>query len=133
MNSQPGWPVWIGLRYLRARRDNRFVGFISVIAMVGIALGVGILIAVLSVMNGFQVDLQRRILDIVSHATLEGDSGRMDDWQEVAERTGDQPGVVALAPFIEGRGMLVAGERSAAGPDRPADRLPVRRFAAHDR
>ena len=114
MNSQPGWPVWIGLRYLRARRDNRFVGFISVIAMVGIALGVGILIAVLSVMNGFQVDLQRRILDIVSHATLEGDSGRMDDWQEVAERTGDQPGVVALAPFIEGRGMLVAGERSAA-------------------
>lgn len=114
MNSPAGWPVWIGLRYLRARRDNRFVGFISIIAMIGIALGVGALIAVLSVMNGFEVDLQRRILDIVSHATLEGDGGRLDNWREVATRTGDQPGVVAIAPFVEGRGMLVAGERSAA-------------------
>jgi lipoprotein-releasing system permease protein len=133
MNSQPGWPVWIGLRYLRARRDNRFVGFISVIAMVGIALGVGILIAVLSVMNGFQVDLQRRILDIVSHATLEGDRGRMDDWQEVAERTGGQPGVVALAPFIEGRGMLVAGERSAAVELRAVMPAAERRVTAIER
>jgi len=114
MSRPAGWPVWIGLRYLRARRDNRFVGFISGIAMTGIALGVATLIAVLSVMNGFEVDLQRRILDIVSHATLEGDGGRLDDWREVASRTGDQPGVVAVAPFVEGRGMLVAGERSAA-------------------
>lgn len=114
MSRPASWPVWIGLRYLRARRDNRFVGFISGIAMAGIALGVATLIAVLSVMNGFEVDLQRRILDIVSHATLEGDGGRLDDWREVASRTGDQPNVVAVAPFVEGRGMLVAGERSAA-------------------
>jgi lipoprotein-releasing system permease protein len=114
MSRPARWPVWIGLRYLRARRDNRFVGFISGIAMTGIALGVATLIAVLSVMNGFEVDLQRRILDIVSHATLEGDGGRLDDWREVASRTGDQPNVVAVAPFVEGRGMLVAGERSAA-------------------
>lgn len=114
MSRPASWPVWIGLRYLRARRDNRFVGFISGIAMTGIALGVATLIAVLSVMNGFEVDLQRRILDIVSHATLEGDGGRLDDWREVASRTGDQPNVVAVAPFVEGRGMLVAGERSAA-------------------
>jgi lipoprotein-releasing system permease protein len=106
--------VWIGLRYLRARRENRFVGFISGIAMTGIALGVATLITVLSVMNGFERDLQGRILDIVSHATLEGDRGRLADWREVALRTGDQPDVVAVAPFIEGRGMLVAGERSAA-------------------
>ncbi len=114
MSRPASWPVWIGLRYLRARRDNRFVGFISGIAMTGIALGVATLIAVLSVMNGFEVDLQRRILDIVSHATLEGDGGRLDDWREVVSRTGDQPNVVAVAPFVEGRGMLVAGERSAA-------------------
>ena len=108
------WPWWIGLRYLRARRANRFVGFISGIAMAGIALGVATLIAVLSVMNGFERDLQQRILDVVSHATLEGGDGRLPDWQEVARRTGGQPDVLAVAPYIEGRGMLVAGERSAA-------------------
>ncbi len=114
MSSGAGWPWWIGMRYLGARRDNRFVGFISGIAMAGIALGVATLIAVLSVMNGFESDLKQRILDVVSHATLEGGAGGMADWREVALRTGGQPGVVAIAPFIEGRGMLVAGQRSAA-------------------
>lgn len=102
------------MRYLRARRDNRFVGFISGISMAGIALGVMTLIAVLSVMNGFERDLQQRILDVVAHATLESEEGRLDDWQEIRRLTRTQPGVVAVAPFIEGRGMLVAGERSAA-------------------
>ncbi len=106
--------AWIGLRYLRARRDNRFAGFISVIAMVGIALGVAALIIVLSVMNGFERDLSRRILDVVAHATLEGDGGVLAGWRELARRTATSPGVVAVAPFVEGRAMLVAGERSAA-------------------
>ncbi len=106
--------AWIGLRYLRARRDNRFVGFISGIAMTGIALGVATLIAVLSVMNGFERELSRRILDVVAHATLEGDGGRLEDWREIERRTGGSPGVVAVAPFVEGRGMVVAGERSSA-------------------
>ncbi len=105
---------WIGARYLRARRDNRFVGFISGISMAGIALGVAVLIAVLSVMNGFERDLQSRILGVVSHATLEGAEGRLDDWRELRHRTTSRPGVVAIAPFIEGRGMLVAMDRSAA-------------------
>ena len=65
------WPWWIGLRYLRARRANRFVGFISGIAMAGIALGVATLIAVLSVMNGFERDLQDAILNSPSW-TLRG-------------------------------------------------------------
>ena len=126
MNSGPGgspdapsaWPArwsgWVGLRYLRARRDNRFVGFISGIAMAGIALGVATLIAVLSVMNGFERELESRILDIVAHATLEGDGGRLVAWREIAAESGSRAGVLAVAPFIEGRGMLVAGERSSA-------------------
>lgn len=134
MSRLAGWPVWIGLRYLRARRENRFVGFISGIAMTGIALGVATLITVLSVMNGFERDLQGRILDIVSHATLEGDGGRLTGWREVTLRTGDQPNVIAIAPFIEGRGMLVAGERSAAVELRavlPADERRVTAIERH--
>jgi lipoprotein-releasing system permease protein len=106
--------AWIGLRYLRARQGSRFVGFISGIAMAGIALGVFTLIVVLSVMNGFERDLGRRILDVVAHATLEGDGGRLADWRRIAEATRGTAGVEAVAPFVEGRGMAVAGERSAA-------------------
>ena len=125
--------AWIGLRYLRARRDNRFVGFISGIAMTGIALGVATLIAVLSVMNGFERDLSRRILDVIAHATLEGDAGRLADWREIARRTGASPGVVAVAPFVEGRGMLVAGERSSAVDLRAVLPVEERRVSALER
>ena len=113
-HASRGWPSWIGLRYLRARQGNRYVGFISIIAMAGIALGVAFLIVVLSVMNGFERDLSRRILDIVAHATLEGESGRLADWQAVMDKTRGAAGVVAVAPYVEGRAMLVAGERSSA-------------------
>ncbi len=125
--------AWIGLRYLRARQGSRFVGFISGIAMSGIALGVFTLIVVLSVMNGFERDLSRRILDVVAHATLEGDGGRLDAWREIAGRTSQSPGVVAVAPFVEGRGMLVAGERSAAVDLRAVDPAAERRVSALER
>ena len=131
--SRGSWPVWIGLRYLRARQGNRFVGFISIIAMTGIALGVAVLIVVLSVMNGFERDLSRRILDIVAHATLEGEGARLADWRAVMEKTRCEDGVVAIAPFVEGRAMLVAGERSAAVDLRAVEPDAERRVSALER
>jgi len=128
-----GWPVWIGLRYLRARQGNRFVGFISIIAMTGIALGVAVLIVVLSVMNGFERDLSRRILDIVAHATLEGEGARLADWRAVMEKTRGEDGVVAIAPFVEGHAMLVAGERSAAVDLRAVEPDAERRVSGLER
>jgi lipoprotein-releasing system permease protein len=125
--------AWIGLRYLRARQGSRFVGFISGIAMTGIALGVFTLIVVLSVMNGFERDLSRRILGVVAHATLEGDGGRLDDWRGIAERTAAAPGVVSVAPFVEGRGMIVAGERSSAVDLRAVQPDAERRVSALER
>ncbi len=104
---------WIGARYLRSRHSERFVDFISGISMAGVALGVAALIAVLSVMNGFEGELQKRILSVASHATLEGLEGRLEDWQGLAAQTREFDGVRAVAPFVEGRGMLVAGNRSA--------------------
>lgn len=63
-------PVWIGLRYLRAKRRTRFISFISAVSIIGIAVGVTALITVISVMNGFEQELRARILGMVSHATI---------------------------------------------------------------
>jgi lipoprotein-releasing system permease protein len=104
---------WIGSRYLRLGRDDRFIGFISAISMAGIAVGVAVLLVVLSVMNGFERELRERILDVTGHATLEGLDGSLADWRSDAEHTAGAEGVVAVAPFVEGRAMLVKGPRSA--------------------
>jgi len=116
MSEQSRLPYtwWIGSRYLRLRRDDRFIGFISAISMAGIAVGVAVLLVVLSVMNGFERELEERILAVTSQATLEGLEGRLPDWREHEALTRTSPGVVAVAPYVEGRGMLVHGPRSAA-------------------
>ena len=131
--SRGSYATWIGMRYLRARHDSRFVGFVSGISMLGIALGVAALVAVLSVMNGFEQDLQERILGVISHATLEGADGRLDDWQQLRRRTIGEPGVVAVAPYVEGRGMLVAGPRSAAVELRGVEPTDERTVSTLDR
>ena len=121
--SDRGWPYswWIGARYLRLRRDDRFIGFISAISMAGIALGVAVLLTVLSVMNGFERELRERILDVTSHATLEGLEGRLDGWRDYEARTAGAAGVRDVAPFVEGKGMLVHGQRSAGVEVRGVD------------
>ena len=104
------YELLIGLRYTRAKRRNQFVSFISMISMLGIALGVAALIVVLSVMNGFQTELRGRILAVVSHVQITGASGEMDEWQHVAEQSAKQPGVLAAAPFVQEQGMLSFGQ-----------------------
>ena len=64
--------VFIGLRYTRAKRRNHFISFISLVSILGIAVGVTALITVISVMNGFDKELKDRILGMVAHATIEG-------------------------------------------------------------
>ena len=104
------YELLIGLRYTRAKRRNQFVSFISMISMLGIALGVAALIVVLSVMNGFQTELRGRILAVVSHVQITGASGEMAEWQHVAEQAAKQPGVLAAAPFVQEQGMLSFGQ-----------------------
>ena len=128
------WTWWVGARYLGARRDTRFVSFITGISMAGIALGVAVLVTVLSVMNGFERELRERILDVASHATLEGLEGTMDDWQARRAEVLARPGVTGAAPFVEGKGMLVAGQRSAGVELRgilPADEAQVSALGRH--
>ena len=104
------YELLIGLRYTRAKRRNQFVSFISLISMLGIALGVAALIVVLSVMNGFQTELRARILGVVSHVQISGANGEMSDWLHVAEQAGKHHSVLAAAPFVQAQGMLSFGE-----------------------
>lgn len=100
------YELFTGLRYTRAKRRNRFVSFISLASMLGIAIGVTALITVLSVMNGFERELRTRILGMASHATISALEGGLAGWQDVAARAGQHPEIEGLAPYIEGEGML---------------------------
>ncbi|HNH24334.1 MAG TPA: lipoprotein-releasing ABC transporter permease subunit, partial [Accumulibacter sp.] len=100
----------IGLRYTRAKKHNHFISFISLISMVGIALGVAALIVVLSVMNGFQTELRSRILAVVSHVQITGADGEISGWQAVAADAATQPNVLAAAPYVQAQGMLAYGQ-----------------------
>jgi len=97
----------IGLRYVRARRRNHFISFISMTSMLGLALGVMALITVLSVMNGFEKELKERILGMASHATIEGAGKSLNDWRPIAEEVSHHPQIVGVAPYIQAEGMLL--------------------------
>jgi lipoprotein-releasing system permease protein len=102
-------PLFVGLRYTRAKRRNHFISFISMISMLGIMLGIIALIVVLSVMNGFHKEIQERILSMASHATIADPHGDMADWQTLLEQVRGHPAVVGAAPFVELQAMLVNG------------------------
>ena len=104
------YELMIGLRYTRAKRRNHFISFISLISMLGIALGVTALIVVLSVMNGFQTELRGRILAVVSHVQISGANGDMADWEAVAKQSLSEPRVLAAAPYVQEQGMLSFGQ-----------------------
>jgi lipoprotein-releasing system permease protein len=108
------YELFIGLRYTRAKRRNHFISFISLISMLGIALGVAALITVLSVMNGFQKEVRARILSVVAHVQITGPGGELAQWQRVAEAAGRNPEVIATAPYVNGQAMLV-NEGAARG------------------
>lgn len=106
--------LFVGLRYTRAKRRNHFISVISLISILGIAIGVTALITVLSVMNGFQKELRARILSIASHVTVTEDNERLADWEAVGERLKAGSHVVAYAPYVMGQGMLARG-RAVSG------------------
>ena len=97
--------AFIGARYTRARRRNHFVSFISLTSMTGLALGVIVMIVVLSVMNGFDREMRDRVLGMVPHATIEAGQP-ISDWQALATRAVQYPGVAAVAPFTQLQGLL---------------------------
>jgi lipoprotein-releasing system permease protein len=100
----------IGLRYTRAGKRasrNRFLSFISLISVAGIALGVAALIVVLSVMNGFEKEVTARMLSVLAHVEVLAADGAMPEWRVVEQQALRNPEITAAAPFAEVQGMLL--------------------------
>lgn len=98
--------LFIGLRYTRAKRRNHFISFISLISMLGVALGVMALIVVLSVMNGFEKELRERILGMVSHVTVTSFNNQLQDWESLSHKVQAHGSVTGSAPYVEAEAML---------------------------
>ena len=100
------YELFIGLRYLKAKRKQTFVSLITVISIAGVMVGVTALIVVLAVMNGFKEDLQERILGVTSHVVVSSFDGPISNYREVAADVEGVAEVTAAAPFIYAQGMI---------------------------
>lgn len=99
-------PLFIGLRYTRAKKHNHFVSFISLSSMLGIGLGVMVLITVLSVMNGFDDEIHKRFFGMAPEITLTGVDDKLSNWEALATQLQKLPGVIGLAPYVGAQGLL---------------------------
>ena len=106
--------LFIGLRYLRAKRRTRFVSFITLISLLGISLGVAALIVILSVMNGFEGELRSRLLSMSAHGSVAAAEGPTEGWQSLLREVETEPGVNAAAPFVQMEGMIQSGRELVA-------------------
>lgn len=113
--------IWVGNRYVRSRSSNRFVSLISAISMAGIAIAVAVLIVVLSVVNGFERELQDRLLTMTAHASIEGIEGELGDWPAMAATAAQDARVLSSAPYVSGQSLLVFGEQLSGAELRGID------------
>ncbi len=98
--------LFIGFRYLKAKKRNHFISFISIVSFLGIALGVAVLITVLSVMNGFDKEIKNRILVMVPQVMVSQWGGKLENWQQLEANLKKNEEVTGLAPVVQGQGML---------------------------
>ena len=107
-------PVAIGLRYVRAKRRNGFISFISLASILGIALGVTALITTLAVMSGFQREIRDRMLQMAAHATVSGYGEPLADWQQAVKVALQDPRVAGAAPYVEKEALISGANNQPA-------------------
>ena len=105
------YELFIGLRYLQARRRETFISLITVISVLGVMIGVMTLNVVMAVMTGFEETLRDRLLGINAHIALVKSGEPMSDYERLAQKVAQEPGVVAVSPTIYGQVMLTSGSR----------------------
>jgi len=113
-----GFSLFLALRYLKPKRT--FLSIITLISILGVTLGVMVLILVISVMTGFEQELQRKVIGFDAHVVV-GSGGVLEDWEGVAARCAEVPGVVASAPFVQGPVLVQFGSRRMAPKIRGVD------------
>lgn len=107
--------LFVGLRYTRAKRRNHFISFISLVSMIGIALGITVLITVLSVMNGFDKEIKQRVFSMVPPITLSSQTGRVENWEAVQKQMLGSADIIHSSPFVTAEVLL-----NNAGSTQPA-------------
>jgi len=98
--------LYLGMRYLKAKRKQAFISVITVISVAGVMVGVMALIVVLSVMNGFREDLMSKILGVNSHLLVLSYSGALKDYEKAGKEIDRVQGVIATTPFIYSQVMV---------------------------
>ena len=131
--------VFIGLRYTKAKRDNNYISFISLASVFGIALGIVVLITVLSIMNGYVKGIQDRHLGMLSHITVSDSDWSLPTWEKRREQVLQNQSVTAAAPFIERQILLKEADRvhptllEAVLPEYEKDVGTINRYIADEK
>ncbi|MCF7362720.1 lipoprotein-releasing system transmembrane subunit LolE [Vibrio diazotrophicus] len=102
--------MFIGGRFSRAKQRNKMVSFISLSSTIGIAVGVAVIIIGLSAMNGFERELQNRVLSVISHGEFEGVRQPINNWQDIVKKANENSEVEAAAPYVK---MTALAEKGA--------------------
>lgn len=112
LNAESGndrsWRPLVALRLLGSRSNHRLFSFIGLLSIGGLTLAVAVLVTVLSVVNGFDRELRERVLGVLPHGTIYPRQ-EIFDWSDIKARALAAPGVVGVAPVVEGAGLLIAG------------------------
>jgi lipoprotein-releasing system permease protein len=128
------YELFIGLRYLRARRREGFISLITVISVLGVMIGVMTLNVVMAVMTGFEETLRDRLLGINAHVALVKSGDQLRDYEKIVEQVRQTKGVVAASPSIYGQVMLTSGPRVSGvvvrgiDPDRVNQVVDIERY-----
>lgn len=128
------YELFIGLRYLRARRREGFISLITVISVLGVMIGVMTLNVVMAVMTGFEETLRDRLLGINAHVALVKSGDQLRDYEKLVEQVRQAKGVVAASPSIYGQVMLTSGPRVSGvvvrgiDPDRVNQVVDIERY-----
>lgn len=104
--------LFVGYRYAHSKRKNHFISFISLTSMLGIAIGVTVLITVLSVMNGFNKEIRAKMLNVTPHIVFRSYDTALFHWHELLPQILSEPGVVGATPYIISQDLLVANGMS---------------------
>ena len=106
------YPLFIALRYLKSKKKHKGISVNTLISTGGVAVGVMALLVVLSVMSGFQEDLQKKILGVNAHVVVLDYKGTMPGYKDILEKLKGDEDIISSAPFVMGQVMVSSGKRA---------------------